>query len=180
MKYPRQHKCQRLAQGQIPTRIQNSILSFFPICFMDKDYSSSPFLIHAQSKLCNNLHDFLLFCRVGILIFFLFPRSYFFFVLEVLLLLPQLQLRFMFSPFLFVKCINHTSSSFSSLLSVSFSFCSNQARNSFLSLFSVSDQIILSDFVFVEPIIGFLFILCLIEVFFSVLLFGKPVVGFLF
>ena len=73
---------------------------FFPICFMDKDYSSSPFLIHAQSKLCNNLHDFLLFCRVGILIFFLFPRSYFFFVLEVLLLLPQLQLRFMISTFL--------------------------------------------------------------------------------
>ena len=29
LKYPRQHKCQRLAQGQIPTRIQNSILSFF-------------------------------------------------------------------------------------------------------------------------------------------------------
>ena len=55
---------------------------FFPICFMDKDYSSSPFLIHAQSKFCKNLHNFL-----------------WFFVPEVLLLLPQLQLRFMFSTF---------------------------------------------------------------------------------
>ena len=95
---------------------------FFPICFMDKDYSSSPFLIHAQSKLCNNLQDFLFFCRVGILIFFLFPRSYFFFVLEVLLLLPQLQLRFMFSTFFLVKCINYTSVSFLFMLIIGIFF----------------------------------------------------------
>ena len=139
---------------------------FFPICFMDKDYSSSPFLIHAQSKLCNNLHDFLLFCRVGILILFLFPRSYFFFVLEVLLLLPQLQLRFMFSPFCLSNALTTLLLLFQAYYRFLFLFVPTKRGILFSLFFSVSDQIILSDFVFVEPIIGFLFILCLIEVFF--------------
>ena len=45
---------------------------FFSICLMDNNYLYAPFLIHAQSKFCTNLYDFLFSCRVGILIFFFF------------------------------------------------------------------------------------------------------------
>ena len=107
-------------------------------------------------------------CGVGILLLF-------FFLSHISSL--SLKFSFCFPNYSCVLCLVHFSLSnalttllflsFSCLLSVSFSFCSNQALNSFFYLFLNSDQIILSDlfFIFVERIIGFLFILWIIEVF---------------